>query len=133
MGEAADLSNKAYRMGWEINSPSRKMMENSDYIIDGGVLQIQRRTPDVERAMSDLARAGNNAYLQETLDQVAQYPSLMQGAPGYGGGTTTNTRNVTYGGISININTQPGQDAQSIADVVLEELTVKLGQEEASW
>lgn len=133
MGEAANLANKAYRMGWEINSPSRKMMENSDYIIDGGVLQIQRRTRDMERAMSDLAEAGTSAYLQETLDHVAQYPSMMQGVPGYGTSTTQNTRNVAYGGISININTQPGQDAQAIADAAMEELTVRLGQEEASW
>ena len=83
--------------------------------------------------MSELGQAGQESYAQQQLDYVAQYPSMMQGVPGYGGGTTTNTRNVAYGGISININTQPGQDAQSIADVVLEELTVRLGQEEASW
>ena len=83
--------------------------------------------------MSELGQAGQESYAQQQLDYVAQYPSMMQGVPGYGGGTTTNTRNVAYGGISININTQPGQDVHSIADAVLEELTVRLGQEEASW
>ena len=83
--------------------------------------------------MVALAEAGQQSYAQQQLEHVAQYPGMMQGVPGYGGGTTTNTRNVAYGGISININTQPGQDTQSIADAVLEELTVRLGQEEASW
>lgn len=128
----ASRGQRAYEHEWSINSPSRVMMENSDYIVDGGVLQIQRRTGDLERAMSDLAKAGNHAYLQEQLDAVAQYPAMVAGAPGYGGGTTTNTRNVAYGGISININTQPGQDQQAIADAVVAELTARLGREEVS-
>lgn len=129
----ASRGQQAYKHEWSINSPSRVMQDLTDYIVDGAVIQLDRRTPDMERAMTNLAVAGQDAYMQQQLDAVAQYPSMMQGVPGYGGGTTTNTRNVTYGGISININTQPGQDAQSIAEVVLEELTVRLGQEEASW
>lgn len=128
----ASRGQQAYRHEWSINSPSRVMQQLTDYIVDGAVIQLDRRTPDVERAMTDLAVAGQDAYLQQQLDAVAQYPSVMQGVPGYGG-NTTNTRNVAYGGISININTQPGQDAHSIADAVLEELTVRLGQEGASW
>ena len=113
------------------HSPSRAYMEIADDSIDGLVLQTERRTSDYVRAQQDLAQAGMVAY-QEQLDHVAQYPSMMQGVPGYStGGTTTSTRNVTYGGISISINTQPGQDAHSIADAVLEELTVRLGREEA--
>lgn len=133
MGEAADLGNKAYRMGWEINSPSRKMMKNTDYIIDGHVLQLRRRTADAENAMRNLAFAESSAYVQEQLDSVAHYPSLMAGTPGYGVGSTTNTRNVAYGGISININAQPGQDLNAIADAVVQRLTVELGQEEAAF
>lgn len=133
MGEAADLGNKAYRMGWEINSPSRKMEKNTDFIVDGHILQLRRRTSDVQRAMRALATAENATYLQEQLDHVAQYPSMMQGVPGYGTSTTTNNRSVAYGGINITINAQAGQDAHSIADAVLEELTVRLGQEEAAF
>lgn len=130
----ASRGQQAYRHEWSINSPSRVMQQLTDYIVDGAVIQLDRRTPDVERAMTDLAVAGQDAYIQQQLDAVAQYPSLMAGTPGYGAaGGTTNTRNVAYGGISININTQPGQDAHSIAEVVLEELTVRLGQEEARW
>lgn len=132
MGEAADLGNKAYRMGWEINSPSRKMEKNTDYIVDGHVLQLRRRTADAQRAMRELAKAENSAYLQEQLDYVAQYPAMVAGAPGYGG-TTTNTRNVAYGGISININTQPGQDERAIADAVVQELTARFGREEDAF
>lgn len=130
MKEAVDAANRAYQNGWEINSPSRVMERNSDYIIDGAVLQIRRRTSDLAGAMSSLAKSGNNAYLKEQLDYAAAYPAMAANAPGYG--STTNN-SVAYGGISININTQPGQDSQSIADAVLQELTIRLGQEEAAF
>lgn len=112
------------------HSPSRAYMEIADDSIDGLVLQTERRTSDYVRAQRDLAQAGMVAY-QEQLDHVAQYPSMMQGVPGYGTSTTTNNRSVAYGGINITINAQAGQDAHSIADAVLEELTVRLGREEA--
>lgn len=133
LADVAKGSKSEWNHQWEINSPSKWMRRASDYIMDGGILQIERRSPDMARALKDAALAGQNSYLQEQLDYVAQYPSMVAGAPGYGGGTTTNTRNVTYGGISININTQPGQDTQGIADAVLEELTVRLGREEARF
>ena len=129
----ASRGQKGYNEVWMRHSPSRWMRDASDDIADGAILQIERRTADMDRAMRDFARSGQSGYLQEQLDYVAQYPAMVAGAPGYGGGTTTNTRNVAYGGISININTQPGQDAQSIADAVIQELTVRLGQEEAAF
>lgn len=136
-GAMKDVGKKAqvaYNRVMMIQSPSRLMMQSGGYTVAGIVEGITRNARDVENAMSNLARSGNEAYLQQQLDAVAQYPSLMAGTPGYGAaGATTNTRNVAYGGISININTQPGQDAHSIAEVVLEELTVRLGREEVIW
>ena len=123
----------AYAYEMDQHSPSRVMRAKGKDSGLGAALGVEDSIPDMERAMTALAEAGRESYAQQQLDYVAQYPSMMQGVPGYGGGTTTNTRNVAYGGISININTQPGQDAHSIADAVLEELTVRLGQEEASW
>ena len=128
---AKGISAYAYEM--DQHSPSRVMRAKGKDSGLGAALGVEDSIPDMERAMTALAEAGRESYAQQQLDYVAQYPSMMQGVPGYGGGTTTNTRNVAYGGISININTQPGQDAHSIADAVLEELTVRLGQEEASW
>lgn len=130
------LANKgisAYAYEMDQHSPSRVMRAKGKDSGRGAALGVEDSIPDMERAMTALAAAGQESYAQQQLDYVAQYPSMMQGVPGYGGGTTTNTRNVAYGGISININTQPGQDVHSIADVVLAELTVRLGQEEASW
>ena len=128
----ASRGQQAYKHEWSINSPSRVMQQLTDYIPDAAVMTIERRTPDYERAMAEFASAGQVAY-QDKLDSVANYPSLMAGTPGYGVGNTTNTRNVAYGGISININAQPGQDLNAIADAVVQKLTVELGQEEASW
>ena len=133
MENAARKAPAAFNRTIEIHSPSRVMARSGRYTIAGVVQGVELETPKLERAMSEAARSANSAYLQEQLDYVAQYPAMVAGAPGYGGGTTANTRNVAYGGISININTQPGQDAQSIADAVIQELTVRLGQEEAAF
>lgn len=128
----ASRGQQAYRHEWSINSPSRVMQQLTEYIPDAAVMTIERRTPDYERAMADFASAGQVAY-QDELDSVANYPSLMAGTPGYGVANTTNTRNVAYGGISININAQAGQDLNAIADAVVQRLTVELGQEEAAF
>ena len=133
MRDMAKKAQVSFNRTMEIQSPSRVMMRAGGYVVAGAVEGVERNARALEQAMSSLARSANSAYLQEQLDYVAQYPAMVAGAPGYGGGTTANTRNVAYGGISININTQPGQDAQSIADAVIQELTVRLGQEEAAF
>lgn len=129
MGEKAKI---AFNRTMEIHSPSRVMARAGGYVVAGAVQGIERNARDLETAMTELAQAGVVAY-QDQLDAVAQYPSVMQGVPGYGGGSVSTTRNVAYGGISIIVNTQPGQDPHSFADAVLEELTVRLGQEEAAF
>ena len=123
----------AYMHTLDQHSPSRVMRAAGKDSGRGAALGVEDAIPDMERAMMRLAQSGSNTYLQEQLDYVAQYPSMVAGTAGYGGSTTTNNRSVTYGGISININTQPGQDAQGIADVVIQELTARLGREEASF
>ena len=129
MGKKAQL---AFNRTMEIQSPSRVMARAGGYVVAGVVQGVEQNSRDLEKAMSELATAGQVAY-QDQLDAVAQYPSMMQGVPGYGTSTTTNNRSVAYGGINITINAQAGQDAHSIADAVLEELTVRLGQEEAAF
>lgn len=129
MGKKAQI---AFNRTMEIQSPSRVMARAGGYVVAGVVQGVERNSRDLEKAMSELATAGQVAY-QDQLDHVAQYPSMMQGVPGYGTSTTTNNRSVAYGGINITINAQAGQDAHSIADAVLEELTVRLGQEEAAF
>lgn len=132
MGEAADLGNKAYRMGWQINSPSRVMEDNTDFIVDGHVLQLRRRTADAKRAMQDLAKAENAAYLQEQLDYAAQYPSMVAGAPGYGG-TTNTTNHYSLGGATFNLYTQPGQDPKEFAQAVMVEIDAQFNRERGAF
>lgn len=133
MENAARKAPAAFNRTIEIHSPSRVMMRSGQYTIAGAVQGVEMETPKLERAMAEAAKSANAAYMQEQLDHVAQYPSMMQGVPGYGTSTTTNNRSVAYGGINITINAQAGQDAHDIADAVLEELTVRLGQEEAAF
>lgn len=123
----------AYLHTMDQHSPSRVMRAKGKDSGLGAALGVEDSIPNMERAMTELAQAGQRSYAQQQLDYVAQYPSMMQGVPGYGGGTTTNTRNVAYGGISINISTQPGQDPNDIANVVMDRLTAQLGKEAAAF
>ena len=120
----------AYLHTMDQHSPSRVMRAKGKDSGLGAALGVEDSIPAFEKAWTKFAEAGTDSYVQDQLDAAAQYPSIMAGTPGYGG-TATNTRNVAYGGISININTQPGQDANAIADAVMERLTLELGQEEA--
>ena len=120
----------AYLHTMDQHSPSRVMRAKGKDSGLGAALGVEDSIPAFEKAWAKFAEAGTSTYVQDQLNAVAEYPSIMAGTPGYGS-STTSTRNVAYGGISININTQPGQDAQSIADAVMERLTLELGQEEA--
>lgn len=123
----------AYLHTYDQHSPSRLMRAKGKDSGLGAALGVEDAIPTFERAWTKFAEAGTSQYVQEQLDAAAAYPSIMAGTPGYGAGTTNNTRNVAYGGISININTQPGQDVNAIADAVIDRLTVELGQEEAAF
>lgn len=129
----ANRGQGAYLHTYDQHSPSRLMRSKGKDSGLGAALGVKDAIPDFERAWTEFADAGAHTYMQQQLDAVAQYPSMMQGVPGYGTSTTTNNRSVAYGGINITINAQAGQDAHSIADAVLEELTVRLGQEEAAF
>lgn len=128
----ASRGQQAYRHEWSINSPSRVMQQLTDYIVDGAVIQLGRRTPDMERAMTDLAVAGQDAYIQQQLDAVAQYPSLMAGTPGYGA-TTTNNRTVNLGGLTVNVYAQEGQSGSDLYRDFVDKLEHEFGMEVASW
>lgn len=132
MKDVAKKAQVAYNRTMQIQSPSRVMAKAGGYTVAGVVKGIEDNVRELEKAMSGLAKSGNSAYLQEQLDYAAQYPSMMAGAPGYGG-TTNHTRNVAYGGISINITTQAGQDERAIADAVVAEITARFGREEDAF
>lgn len=122
----------AYMHTMDQHSPSRVMRAKGYDSGLGAALGVEDSIPEMEDAMAALARSGGDAYLREQLAAAADYPSI---AASYGGAgtTTTNNNSVAYGGISINISTQAGQDAHELAEVVLEELTIRLGQEGAAF
>lgn len=130
MGKKAQA---AYNRTMEIKSPSRVMERAGGDTVAGAVRGVEKNTRDLEAAMREMAKSANTAYLQEQLDYTAQYPSMVAMAPVSGSGSTTHNNSVAYGGISINIHTQPGQDARDIADAVLQELAIRLGQEEVAF
>lgn len=119
---------RGYNRTMDINSPSGVMEESGGYTVDGLVNAINAGVGAVERAMAGMGEAGT-AALQRQLEAAESLPGSLVSPVS---GAVTNNRSVAYGGISININAQPGQDMQAIAGVLLDELTALLGQEEGS-
>lgn len=105
------------------HSPSRAYMDIADDSVDGLVIQTEQRTKDYVRAQQDLARAGMSA-MQTQIEADASYTPTVLTSPGIGSGGTTTNRNVYLGGVSLNINQQPGEDADALVDRVMERLNV---------
>lgn len=113
MGSAANSGIKAYKDVMLIQSPSRTMYDAGDDTVEGAVIAVEDRTKDFAEAMADMAAAGQLSYLQERLNAAEMYPNLVPS--GIGAATTTNAVSTNYGGVSINVYQQPGEDAQDFA------------------
>lgn len=129
MGKKAQI---AFNRTMEIQSPSRVMARAGGYVVAGVVQGVERNSRDLEKAMSALATAGQVAY-QDQLDHVAQYPSMMQGVPGYGTSTTNNNRTINLGGVSVAIYAQAGQSGADLYDEFIAKLNAEVESKGAAW
>lgn len=130
MKDTAKKAQAAYNRTMEIHSPSRVMARAGGYTVDGVVQGIEDHVRELEQAMADLAKAGNAAYMQDQLDYVAQYPSMVAGSPGYGGTTTNNnSRTVNLGGVTVAVYAQQGEDVRALADRLVPVLIDKINEE----
>lgn len=130
MGKRAQV---AYNHTLDIHSPSRVMEESGEWTALGGVKGVKNMIPAMEQTMAELGSRGVAAYNRNLSVEAALHPPQIANAAAYTDSTVNNNSTVSYGGISINIYTQPGQDPHSITDAVLEELTHRIGQEEAAF
>lgn len=98
-----------------IRSPARKMIPSGEFTVDGAIVGVENRIKAYENVMSDLALAGENAYLTAQLERVGSYPSMVQAPASY-------SRSVAhhYGGINIEIHQQPGESGEDLAYRVME-------------
>lgn len=109
-----------------INSPAGKMIPSGEFTVDGAIVGVENRVKAFEDAMSDLALAGEDAYLSAQLDRVGSYPSMVQTPASY-------SRSVAhhYGGINIAIHQQPGESGEDLAYRVMEIIQQEVEAKEA--
>lgn len=119
MSSLASAGSRAFRSYMAISSPSKLMKKDGGYTVEGAVLGVEERTRDFAAAMEGLAAAGHSAFLASELNRVADFAEnhFLTNSPDMAGSVTNSTiRN--YGGITISIQQQPGEDAQLLAERV---------------
>ncbi|HIT34783.1 MAG TPA: hypothetical protein IAC31_09215 [Candidatus Faecousia intestinigallinarum] len=119
MSSLASAGSRAFCSYMAISSPSKLMKKDGGYTVEGAVLGVEERTRDFAAAMEGLAAAGHSAFLASELNRVADFAEnhFLTNSPDMAGSVTNSTiRN--YGGITISIQQQPGEDAQLLAERV---------------
>lgn len=118
---------KVYNQTIEIRSPSRVMRRAGNYTAEGAIVGIEEMIGEFENSMRTMAKAGENAFLQERLENASLYPSLVT-VPTV---TSQQTRSYSYGDISISIYQQPGEDMEELAQRVMEVMQAEVARKEA--
>ena len=109
---------------WKINSPSRVSMELAEYFGEGAIVGIDNMIADYERKLTEFADAGQNAYLSRQLARAESYPEMY--APALYTTSNTNSQTTNFGGITFQIYTQPGQDENAVAEMVMDKLRTEI-------
>lgn len=101
----------AYNEYMVIKSPSRRMKGAAKDTVDGAVIGVDENVRRFEASMRSMARAGQDAFFQERLDNAMQYPSIVN-MPST---TSQQTSSHIYGDTHISIYQQPGEDSEALA------------------
>lgn len=113
-----------------MKSPSRLMMGHGRNIVEGLAIGVDEKAKRLEKSMEDLALSGNQAYLDERISSMEALPASF-GYPGMSGGTT-NTHTTNFGGVTLQIYQQPGEDAQDLAYRVMDLIQAEVEQQEVA-
>lgn len=114
----------------QMKSPSRLMMSHGRNIVEGLAIGVDEKAKRLEKSMEDLALSGNQAYLDERISSMEALPASF-GYPGMSGGTT-NTHTTNFGGVTLQIYQQPGEDAQDLAYRVMDLIQAEVEQQEVA-
>jgi len=101
---------KSFNNVLQIRSPARRMIPSGEYTVEGAVLGAERMMPVFEKAMQNVALAGERGFLSMQLDHVAAYPSVVPAPASYSRSIAHN-----YGGMIFQIYQQPGQTGEDLA------------------
>lgn len=112
---------------FDINSPSRVMEMEAEYIVGGAANSIDKNAADFERSMADLASCGYDAFLEERLDRAVSYPDMVTAAS-----TVTTSRIAhNYGGLNFQIYQRDGESAEDLACRVMDIINSEVASKEA--
>lgn len=113
-----------------VNSPSKASEETLSYVVDGGVLGVKKNAYKLEKQMTQLGDSTAMALLSDKLRNVSEHIASI-GMPS----TTTNTSidRRSYGGFYFTINQLPGENADDLADRVMEKIQMTVDQKGAVW
>lgn len=129
MRSAASRAHAAFNERLYIQSPSKVMAESGRYTVQGVVVGIEQSMEQLEQSMAALADAGRNAFLDTRLEEVDAFPGLFESmSPG----TSSTTQTTNYGGVTLQIYQQPGEDPNALAQRVMEELQSCIEREEVA-
>lgn len=120
----------ALNKGLKVNSPSKASEESFAYVIDGGIVGIEKNAAKLEKKMMQLGDSTATALLSDKLRNVSEHIASI-GMPS----TTTNTSidRRSYGGFYFTINQLPGENANDLADRVMEKIQSVVDQKGAVW
>ena len=129
MGQAmqrlANFGLQAFNGVFKIRSPSKAMEEGTGYVVDGGVVGVNKNAWKFETAMAEMATAGMEAFSRQDFSVYADIPNYAPVA------SQQSSVTHSYGGVTIQIEQQPGESADAlarrVADVLMHEIEVKEG------
>ena len=116
---AATAGRQRFNRVLDIQSPSKVMMESGKFFDEGFAIGIERNTDMVVAEAEDLAR------------ETAAAMSYNTASPLYGlNGKNVDVSNRTFnlGGVSIQINQQPGESAEDLAEIVMDRINREVQQ-----
>lgn len=129
MSGIATITVDTYNKKMEIYSPARRMIPSGENVVGGVVEGVEENISKLEASMEKLAFAGQNAFNQQQLERAAEYPAQVTVT----GSTQQNKVEHHYGNVSVQIYPTEGQNADEIAEVVIERLQTEIERKEAGW
>ena len=113
---------------FDINSPSRVMETEAEYIVGGAAGSVRKNADEFEQSMMYLADTGYDAFLQERIERAVSYPDMIAGTSA----VTTNSVAHNYGGMTFQIYQQPGESAEDLAYRVMDIMNNEVAAKEAA-
>jgi hypothetical protein len=120
----AGVAKKGFNQPVKIMSPSKVMMESGKFFDEGIAIGIERNADMVVEQAEALSRETAAAFSTNT---AAPFYGLS------GGASSLTNRTFNLGGVTIQINQQPGESAEDLAELVMDRLNREVQQRQVVY